>query len=87
MKERARRLLRIATASWHGGDGPRSSAAGGGSWGARPPRLEPEDFYFDDDGRMVFTRVYHLKRGHCCESGCRHCPWGYAEKLQEAPEQ
>ena len=44
------------------------------------PRLDPEDFYFDEDGRMAFTRVYHLKRGYCCESGCRHCPWGYAEK-------
>ena len=26
-------------------------------------------------GHLVFTRAYHLRRGHCCESGCRHCPW------------
>ncbi|HEX7674193.1 MAG TPA: DUF5522 domain-containing protein [Bdellovibrio sp.] len=26
-------------------------------------------------GYMVFTRMFHLKRGHCCNSGCRHCPW------------
>lgn len=24
---------------------------------------------------MVFTEMYHLKRGHCCGSGCRHCPY------------
>ena len=23
----------------------------------------------------VFTRLAHLKRGKCCGSGCRHCPW------------
>nr|WP_237488174.1 DUF5522 domain-containing protein [Hufsiella ginkgonis] len=26
---------------------------------------------------MVFTEQYHLKRGSCCKSGCRHCPWKY----------
>ncbi len=43
-----------------------------------PPPLQPEDFYLDPEtGFLVFTREYHLKRGHCCQSGCRHCPWGY----------
>ena len=23
---------------------------------------------------LVFTAAYHLKRGYCCNSGCRHCP-------------
>lgn len=46
------------------------------------PALEPEDFYFDERGLMVFTRAYHLKRGTCCQSGCRHCPWGF-EKPRE----
>ncbi|MGA9667617.1 MAG: DUF5522 domain-containing protein [Terracidiphilus sp.] len=27
---------------------------------------------------MVFTAAYHLKRGSCCGSGCRHCPYGFA---------
>lgn len=40
--------------------------------------LEPEDFYFDGPN-MVFTAIYHLKRGHCCRSGCRHCPYGEAD--------
>jgi hypothetical protein len=34
-----------------------------------------EDFYFDENGNVVFTSAYHLKRGTCCGSGCRHCPY------------
>jgi hypothetical protein len=49
----------------------------------KAPRLEPGDFYFDEDGCLVFTRAYHLKRGYCCESGCRHCPWDYAAIEEE----
>jgi hypothetical protein len=41
-------------------------------------RLEPGDYYFED-GLMVFTRQYHLKRGRCCNCGCRHCPWADGE--------
>jgi hypothetical protein len=33
------------------------------------------DFYLDADGNTVFTAQYHLKRGNCCDSGCRHCPY------------
>ncbi|HRE41746.1 MAG TPA: DUF5522 domain-containing protein [Ignavibacteria bacterium] len=39
--------------------------------------IEGEDFYFDKSGLMVFTQEYHLKRGYCCKSGCRHCPYNY----------
>ena len=38
--------------------------------------LEPDDFYFEGPN-MVFTEAYHLKRGSCCGSGCRHCPYGF----------
>lgn len=34
-----------------------------------------EDFYLDEDGNTVFTASYHLKRGTCCQNGCRHCPF------------
>ena len=34
----------------------------------------PEDFYYEN-GLLVFTAAYHLKRGYCCDSGCRHCPY------------
>jgi hypothetical protein len=40
---------------------------------ARPP-LAPEDYYMEGE-YMVFTAAYHLKRGSCCGSGCRHCPF------------
>jgi hypothetical protein len=45
---------------------------------ATPPALEPEDFY-SEGPNLVFTAAYHRKRGFCCGSGCRHCPYGEAE--------
>lgn len=42
--------------------------------------LLPEDYYFTGEGFLVFTEKYHLKRGYCCQSGCRHCPYGYDPK-------
>ncbi|MEO9805815.1 MAG: DUF5522 domain-containing protein [Reichenbachiella sp.] len=38
-----------------------------------------EDFYFNEQGLMVFTSVYHLKRGYCCKNGCKHCPFGFKQ--------
>jgi len=38
------------------------------------PLIEGVD-YTVEEGRWVFTREHHLKRGHCCGSGCRHCPY------------
>ena len=35
---------------------------------------EGEDYYLEG-GAMVFTAPYHLRRGYCCDSGCRHCPY------------
>jgi hypothetical protein len=42
-----------------------------------PPayKLWPGDFYFDAGGLMVLTAAHHLRRGYCCGSGCRHCPY------------
>ncbi len=35
-----------------------------------------EDTYVDPGtGFTVFTATYHLARGTCCDSGCRHCPY------------
>ena len=33
--------------------------------------------YYIEDGNYVFTEHYLKKRGYCCESGCRHCPYGF----------
>jgi hypothetical protein len=35
---------------------------------------ERPDFYLEN-GLLVFTAAHHLKRGVCCGSGCRHCPY------------
>jgi hypothetical protein len=41
--------------------------------------IEGEDYYVEN-GKYVFTAHYLLKRGYCCESGCRHCPYGFVKK-------
>jgi hypothetical protein len=42
----------------------------------RPTPQEGEDFYWEGP-YMVFTEAWHLKRGYCCGSNCRHCPYGH----------
>jgi Family of unknown function (DUF5522) len=39
-----------------------------------PQLIEGEDYYLEN-GYLVFTAKYLLKRGYCCGSGCRHCPY------------
>jgi hypothetical protein len=43
------------------------------------PQLEllPGDSYMEGQ-YLVFTAQYHLRRGYCCNSGCRHCPYAEA---------
>lgn len=31
--------------------------------------------YTLEDGKMVFTVAFLLRRGFCCNSGCRNCPY------------
>jgi len=31
--------------------------------------------YYLDGDRVVFTAAYHIQRGSCCGSKCRHCPF------------
>lgn len=35
---------------------------------------EGVDYYFEN-GLMVLTAAFLRKRGYCCGSGCRHCPY------------
>ncbi len=39
---------------------------------------QADEFYFEGP-LLVFTSHYHFKRGYCCRSKCRHCPYGYAK--------
>ena len=43
--------------------------------------LEEGDFYLSEQGYRVFTEQYLLKRGYCCESNCRHCPYGFNDNF------
>jgi len=45
--------------------------------------IEGEDFYFEGPN-MVFTAKFLKDRGYCCESGCRHCPYGF--KRDQRPD-
>jgi hypothetical protein len=40
-----------------------------------PPLVQGIDYYMEGP-KFVFTAAYHLKRGYCCNSRCRHCPYG-----------
>jgi hypothetical protein len=44
--------------------------------------VEGKDYYFEN-GLMVLTEHFLLKRGYCCESGCRHCPYGFVRTGSE----
>jgi hypothetical protein len=36
---------------------------------------DDKELYYLENGKVVFTPEYHLQRGDCCGSGCRHCPY------------
>jgi len=37
--------------------------------------LETKKDYYLENGDVIMTEQYHVKRGTCCGSGCRHCPF------------
>ncbi len=39
--------------------------------------IEGEDFYYNEEGYMVLTEKFHLKKGVCCGNGCKHCPYSF----------
>ncbi len=42
--------------------------------------LNSDDYYLTEDGYVVFTAKYHLRRGQCCQNGCKHCPYGFDKR-------
>lgn len=46
--------------------------------------LEPLSSDFDADGAL--SRAYLLRRGTCCENGCRHCPYGFPSPNEQRNE-
>ncbi len=49
------------------------------------PLVEGMDYYIED-GLMVFTAHFLRNRGYCCQSGCRHCPYGFVKHNQKQNE-
>jgi len=37
--------------------------------------VENVDFLYNNEGLIVFTKWYHLKRGYCCNNNCQNCPY------------
>ncbi|TNE59284.1 MAG: hypothetical protein EP344_08915 [Bacteroidetes bacterium] len=46
---------------------------------SNPVLIEGVDYYLEK-GYMVFTAHFLFKRGKCCGSGCRHCPYRTKKK-------
>jgi hypothetical protein len=47
---------------------------------SEPPAVgEPEpaepDWVLNEDGLLMATRSFLLRRGYCCGNGCRNCPY------------
>lgn len=36
-----------------------------------------KDYTLTENGLVIFTAEYLLKKGKCCESGCLNCPYGF----------
>jgi hypothetical protein len=47
--------------------------------------LKDGDYYLEG-GLLVLTEQYHRKRGSCCGSGCRHCPYDHVAVPKRARE-
>jgi hypothetical protein len=48
------------------------------NFNSKPPEMVlvlNEDYYFNEQGLIVMTEKYHLKRGYCCNNKCLHCPY------------
>jgi len=41
--------------------------------------------YTIEKGRWIFTAAFLLRRGYCCESGCRNCPYGFRRPSENSP--
>jgi len=42
-----------------------------------PTTSQSEDYYFTEEGMVIFTAEFLKKRGSCCGNGCLHCPYNY----------
>lgn len=43
-------------------------------------KFQEGDYYLSAEGYRIFTEQYLKRRGYCCKSGCKHCPYGFDKK-------
>lgn len=51
--------------------------------------IEGVDYYIQN-GKWIFTKEFHLKRGKCCGCYCKHCPYEHInvpDYKKKKPEQ
>lgn len=46
----------------------------------RRSQMEEGVHYYIENGYFVFTELYHLMKGQCCQNGCRHCVYGFKNR-------
>ena len=46
--------------------------------------MQNPDYYINDEGNLVFTSAFLLKRGHCCNNNCTNCPYPMKENEKES---
>lgn len=52
--------------------------------GSDPYELVQDLDYYWENGRVIFTARFLTKRGRCCDSGCRHCPYKTEQSVANA---
>lgn len=45
-------------------------------------KLQEKVDYYMENGNYVFTAHYLQRRGYCCGSRCRHCPYSPAQQAE-----
>lgn len=48
-----------------------------------PASLDEGIDFYREGPYTVFTEAYLRRRGYCCQSGCRHCPWDYRKDVRD----
>ncbi|TDS60151.1 cysteine-rich CWC family protein [Myroides indicus] len=46
----------------------------------RRSQMQEGTHYYMENGYFVFTELYHLMKGQCCQNGCRHCVYGFKNR-------
>ncbi len=43
----------------------------------------PQIHYYIEGQYWVFTEFYHYEKGRCCGNNCRHCAYGFKQKIKK----